>query len=203
MQIPNCPKCNHQIAENDKFCANCGYNFNNPILKNNNSEKKSPIFQIISFVTFFISLYTPMLFLSFFILIVIGSAIISLIRKEKRWGLSLIALFLGLFLFIAPAITESQELLYKNKLSVVNWNWETERNYTYVRGRIKNNGDKIVQYFKIKALYLDNVGNVLDTDIDNSLDDLYPGMSKEFQIMHKYNSEYKRVSLMIEEVRIK
>ncbi|GMU96905.1 zinc ribbon domain-containing protein [Ignavibacterium album] len=199
----NCPQCKQEILDNDKFCANCGYQLINSNVPLKVVEKRTPVFQIIAFVTFFISLSTPMLFLSFFVLVVIVSSIISLVRKEKRWGLSLLALFLGLFLLLAPAINEFQEISYKEKVSIVNWNWEQERNYSYVRGRVRNDGDKIVRYFKIKAFYLDNFGNVLDTDIDNDLDDLYPGMSKEFQIMHKNNPEYKRVSLIVEEVRIK
>ena len=131
------------------------------------------------------------------------SSIISLIRKEKRWGLSLIALLLGFFLLILPAINESQDILYKEKVTIVNWNWENERNYSYVRGRIRNDGDKIIRYFKVKAYYLDDMGNVLDTDIDNDLEDLYPGMSKEFEIMHKNNPEYKKVSVVVDEVEIK
>ncbi|MCB0395923.1 MAG: FxLYD domain-containing protein, partial [Flavobacteriales bacterium] len=60
-----------------------------------------------------------------------------------------------------------------------------------------------IRYFKIKAYYLDDYGNVLDTDIDNDLEDLLPGMSKEFEIMHKNNPDYDRVRVEVDEVRIK
>lgn len=52
-------------------------------------------------------------------------------------------------------------------------------------------------------MYLDNNGNVLDTDYTNSGEDLLPGMSKEFEIMHKESPEYKKVSIQVDKVRTK
>lgn len=203
LSIINCPNCKKEISNNVKFCPHCGYQLNSESQLKEIKRKKSAIFQIIALAAFVISLFTPMLFLNFFVLIVIGSSIISLVRKEKMWGLSLIALILGLFLLLTPTINESIETSYKEKVSVVNWNWEKEDNYSYVRGRIRNDGDKIISYFKVTAYYLDDYGNVLDNDIDNDLEDLYPGMSKEFEIMHKNSSDYKSVSIEITEVKIK
>ena len=45
--------------------------------------------------------------------------------------------------------------------------------------------------------------NVLDTDIDNDIKDLDPSMSKEFEIMHKNNPEYKDVRVEVYEVSFK
>ncbi|MBZ0178543.1 MAG: zinc ribbon domain-containing protein [Melioribacteraceae bacterium] len=201
MTLSNCPQCNQPISNNDFFCPKCGYQLNqrNKIRSENNSST----FQIIALATFVISLFTPMLFLNFFVLIVIVSSIISLVKKEKRKALSVVALLLGFFMLLAPAINESQELEYKDKITIVNWDWNQERNYSYIRGRIRNDGNKIVTYFKIKAYYMDGSGNVLDSDITNDLDDLNPGMSKEFEIMHKHNSEYKTAKVSVDEVRIK
>jgi hypothetical protein len=203
MALINCPECRKEISDTVENCPHCGYSFKPKTESKSKIEKKSGVFQIISIVTFVIALFTPKLFLNFFVLIVVGSAIISLIRREKRWGLSFIALLLGFFLLILPAINESQEILYKDKVSVVDWNWEKERNYSYIRGRIRNDGDRTISYFKIKAYYLDDYGNVLDTDIDNDLEDLLPGMSKEFEIMHKNNPDYDKVRVEVDEVRIK
>jgi len=85
-------------------------------------------------------------------------------------------------------------------MEIQKWDWTAERNYSYIRGRVKNNGDKTVSYFEIKALYKDDAGNVLDTDFTNSGENLLPGMSKEFEIMHKESPEYKKVNIYIEKV---
>lgn len=202
MALINCPECKKEISDTIEGCPHCGYQLKPKTEVKKNKEKKSAVFQIISLATFVIALFTAQLFLNFFVLIVIGCAIISLIRKEKRWGLSLIALILGFLLLILPAIYESQQIIYKDEVSITNWNWEKERNYSYIRGRIRNDGNRTITYFKVKAYYLDNIGNVLDTDIDNDIEDLLPGMSKEFEIMHKNNPDYKKVRVEIDEVRI-
>ncbi len=201
MSLTQCPQCKQQISNDDKFCAKCGFQLSR--LKQSPKVNSSSIFQIIALVAFVISLFTPVLFLNFFVLIVIGSSIISLVRKEKKKGLSIIALLLGIFMLLAPSINKTQELQYKDKISIVNWDWAKERNYSYIRGRIRNDGNKIVRYFEIKAYYMDEYGKVLDSDITNNLDDLNPGMSKEFEIMHKNNPEYKKVSVVVEEVSLK
>lgn len=203
MALINCPECNKEVSDTAENCPNCGYTLNPKRNAKKVIEKKAGVFQIISLVTLVIALFTPKLFLNFFVLIIIGSAIISLIRSEKRWGLSLISLGLGLFLLILPVINESQEIIYKNNVTIVDYNWEKEENFCYIRGRLRNDGNKTIRYFKVKAYYLDDYGNVLDTDFDNDLDDLMPGMSKEFEIMHINNPEYKRVKVEMDEVSTK
>lgn len=202
MALIDCPECKKGISDTVKACPHCGYPLISKTEVKKNKEKKSAVFQIISFAAFVIALFTAQLFLSFFSLIVIGCAIISLFRKEKRWGLSLIALILGFLLIILPTIYDSQQIKYKDEVSITSWNWEKEKNYSYIRGRIRNDGNRTITYFKVKAYYLDNIGNVLDTDIDNDIEDLLPGMSKEFEIMHKNNPDYKKVRVEIDEVRI-
>ena len=48
----------------------------------------------------------------------------------------LISLGLGLFLLILPVINESQEIIYKNNVTIVDYNWEKEENiineYLYI-----------------------------------------------------------------------
>ena len=203
MALINCPECNKEISDTVENCPHCGYKIKPKTEFKKKKEKKSGVFQIISLATFIIALFTPQLFLNFFVLIVIVSAITSLIRKEKRWVLSLIVLLLGFFLLIIPIINETKEILYKDKVSIVDWDWEKGSYYSYIRGRIRNDGDRTIRYFKVKAYYLDDLGNVLDTDIDNDIEDLLPGMSKEFEIMHRNNPDYNKVRVEVDEVRIK
>lgn len=92
---------------------------------------------------------------------------------------------------------------YKDKLVIQEgWNWEKDGNYTYVKGRVKNTGDKTISYFEITAEYLDKNGQVLDTDYTNSGENLRPSNQKEFKIMHRYDSQYEQVRIFVEEVRI-
>jgi len=203
MALISCPECSKEISDTIDACPHCGYELIQPSATKRTKQKKSGIFQAIAIIAFIIAWFTPQIFLNFFVFIVVGSAIISLIRGEKRWGLSLITLFLGLFLLILPAINESKEILYTEHVTIVDYNWEIERNYSYIRGRIRNDGNRTISYFKVKAYYLDRHGSVLDTDIDNDLEDLEPGMSKEFEIMHKNNTDYKNIRLEVAEVNLK
>jgi len=81
------------------------------------------------------------------------------------------------------------------------WTWDKEDNYSYIRGRVKNIGSTTIHYFEVVALYKDAYGEVLDTDNTNSGKDLRQGWSKEFEIMHRNNTEYKSVSVHVQNVR--
>lgn len=104
MALINCHECSKEVSDSAEICPNCGFTLKPKKDSKKVKEKKSGVFKSISLVTFVISLFAPQLFLNFFVLIVIGSAVISLVRREKRWGLSLIFLGLGLFLLILPAL---------------------------------------------------------------------------------------------------
>jgi len=83
------------------------------------------------------------------------------------------------------------------------WKWTFKGDYSYIRGRVKNTGDQTIRYYKITAHYKDAEKNVIDTDFTNSNDTLGPGMSKEFEIMHRRSPEYEYASINVEEVSIK
>lgn len=101
------------------------------------------------------------------------------------------------------AINEEIDKDYKDKLEIQDgWTWKRKGNYTYFQGRVKNTGDKTIRYFKITAQYKDNDGNVLDTDYTNSNENILPGNSKEFEIMHKDNDNYKKCSITVDEVSL-
>lgn len=80
------------------------------------------------------------------------------------------------------------------------WKWEGESDYSYIRGRVKNISTYNVGYYKLTAEFLDDNGNVLNTDYTNSNDTIRPNNMQEFEIMHKYSEEYKKVRIFIEEV---
>jgi len=93
---------------------------------------------------------------------------------------------------------------YKKYLEIQDgWKWVEEDYYNYIRGRVKNTGDRTISYFKIKAEYKNKNKEVIDLDYTNYGDNLPPNMSKEFEIMHRNSHEYKYVSIYVDEVNIK
>lgn len=202
-----CPECNKDVSDSAPSCPNCGYVLKATVLEATPKEtaqipkKRIAIFQFISLGAIVIALFTPRILISLPCLVIISTGIVALVRKEPRWVLSLGSIIIGFFFISAAAPNFGGDTAYINKMEIQQWDWTGERNYSYIRGRIKNGGDKTVSYFKIKALYKDDAGNVLDTDYTNSGEDLLPGMSKEFEIGHKESPEYKKVGILIEKIR--
>lgn len=98
---------------------------------------------------------------------------------------------------------DDDKIGYESSMQIQSgWKWEQERNYTYIRGRIKNAGDKITRYWAIEARYFGPNGEVLDKDMTNSAQNLYPGQMQTFEIMHKDDPLYKSVDLHVIEVRL-
>lgn len=203
-----CPECSKEISDSAPLCPQCGYILK-PSVPSNSSRysapsrpKKTAIFQFISIGAVFIALFTPKILISLPCLVIISTATIALFRKEPRWFLSVASIILGFFFISASVPDFSNKGSYISKMVLQKWDWKEESNYSYIRGRIKNDGDKTVSYFQIKALYKDSAGNVIDTDITNSGENLLPGMAKEFEIMHKASSEYRSASIYVEKVRV-
>jgi len=69
--------------------------------------------------------------------------------------------------------------------------------YYYITGRVKNVGNKDINYFEVKCNFLDENDQVLDSDYTNDNLVLKPGEMREFEIMHKYKPEYERYQLSI------
>lgn len=205
----NCPECKKEISDTAPSCPNCGYILKSSVPDTSSQEtvpsprKKPAIFQFISLGALFVALFTPRILISLPCLVIISTGIIALVRKEPRWLLSLASIILAFFFISASTPNFGGDTSYIGKMEIQKWDWTEEHNYSYIRGRIRNGGDKTVSYFKIKALYKDAGGTVLDTGYTNSGEDLLPGMSKEFEIMHKESPEYKKVGILIEEVQTK
>ena len=101
-------------------------------------------------------------------------------------------------------IIDEESKAYLSKVIIEdNWKWIIEDDYSYIRGRVKNSGNKTIFYFKVTAYYKDNDDAVVDTDYTDSFENLGPGMSKEFEIMHKKSVNYKYTSIKLEEVSLR
>lgn len=73
--------------------------------------------------------------------------------------------------------------------------------YIYVNGRVKNTSDTNISYFEVRCDFLNDNNQVLDSDYTNDGLTLKSGEMREFEIMHKYSSEYKNYKLSIGDVK--
>ena len=80
------------------------------------------------------------------------------------------------------------------------WTWRVDGDYIYIDGSVKNISEKTIDYFEVGASFLDSNGNVLDSDYTNNAQPLLPNTSRKFEIMHKHDSNYNKVSLCIQKV---
>ncbi|MCI1966567.1 MAG: FxLYD domain-containing protein [Oscillospiraceae bacterium] len=80
------------------------------------------------------------------------------------------------------------------------WKWRVDGDYIYIDGSVKNISGKTINYFEIGANFLNSDGNVLDSDYANDAQPLLPDTSRKFEIMHKNDSNYNKVSLCIQKV---
>lgn len=82
-----------------------------------------------------------------------------------------------------------------------NDSYKIKGDYIYITGRVKNIGDTDIEYFEVVCKFLDKDGQVLDSDYTNDGLILKSGEMREFEIMHKYKSEYDSYSLSIGDVK--
>lgn len=69
---------------------------------------------------------------------------------------------------------------------------------------MKNTGPKTVCYFEVVAKFRSTKdGEVINSDYTNSGQDLAPGESIKFDLMHKNDSDEKWVTLSIGDVSVK
>lgn len=81
------------------------------------------------------------------------------------------------------------------------WKWKKDGNYTYITGSVKNETEKDITYFKLTAEYKDSAGTTLDTNYTNSGETISPGAMKKFEIMHKYDADFKKVAIKVVEAK--
>jgi hypothetical protein len=203
--LTKCPECTKDVSEMAPACPHCGFALKTTpqaIPDVQPLKRKAAIFQYVSLGAIVVAFFTPRLLVSIPCLVIISTAIIALVRVEPRWWLSLASVFMGILLIGAGTSNlPSPDTSYVSKMEIQDRDLTFNHPYMYMRGRVKNIGDKTVSYFKITAYYNDVKGNVLDTDYTNNAEDLRPGMSKEFEIMHRVSSDYADVSLVVDEAR--
>lgn len=80
-------------------------------------------------------------------------------------------------------------------------NYEIRGKYIYVSGHVKNVSDNDINYFEVIVKFVDEDGNVLDSDYTNDSLKLGSGEMRSFEIMHKWNDDFKKCRLSIGNVR--
>lgn len=82
-----------------------------------------------------------------------------------------------------------------------NWSALKDGKYIYISGSVTNISNfKTISYFEIEAKFYDNNGNVLDSEWTNDGDDLAPGESRSFEIIHKYSPAESNIKLFVKDV---
>ena len=74
--------------------------------------------------------------------------------------------------------------------------------YIYIKGSVTNvSRSKTIRYFEVEAKFCDNSGKVIDSDWTNDSEDLEPGETRKFEIMHKYSKDEKDIRLSVKDVK--
>ena len=95
-------------------------------------------------------------------------------------------------------ILRANELLGKVSVEIDEYSMEGE--YSYVSGRIKNGSDAMIRYWEVSLEFVDGKGSVLDSDIENGIDNISPGATKAFKAMVRSVKGAKSVTAKVVEV---
>jgi hypothetical protein len=206
----SCPECSKDVSDTLTTCLHCGFQLEQaanpstaPATKAKRKKKPATL-QYLAFAAIVVALFTPRILVTIPCLMVVACAIVALVRREPRWPLSIFAGVVGFLLIGTSSPSPNQGNEYISKIQVQDWKWEQDAgNYSHVRGRVTNTGDRTASYFSVTAQYKDASGKVLDTAYTNSGQDLGPGISKEFDIVNETSSEYASVSVNVNKVSVK
>lgn len=171
-----CPKCNRTYAEEFSFCNTCGCNLEMPKKSNKNTTIAIVIVAIVA---------------------VLGIGITVSEQKKMKETRQEIEDYK-----YNKALQEYRSIPTTSDLRVnSDWTTEKSRNYIYIKGSVTNiSSSKTISYFKIEAKFYDQYGKVIDSDWTNDGDDLGPGETRQFEIMHKYNNDEVDIKLSVAEV---
>jgi hypothetical protein len=92
---------------------------------------------------------------------------------------------------------------YMSQLSIPKWDWHRDGDYVYIKGSVKNNGNRTVRYFEVHIEFTDKSGSVIDTTYTNSGEDLAPGWSKNWNTMHRWDSRMHTATASVGKVSVK
>ena len=197
-----CKKCGSEVSEQSSFCAICGHDLRD--IDDLNYSEKQEFTQKIDICKKTKVSYKFMKKFSENI----NSAKIKLLKKTKELRKFMKKFIEKINLIRIRLSKKTNELhmhikkiaknINSNSLVIIGgWTWVTEDNYTYVRGSVKNIGNRAIKYFEVNVKYEDVNKNVLDSDFTNWNRKVQPGESKEFEIKHHINKNYQSIDISI------
>lgn len=80
------------------------------------------------------------------------------------------------------------------------WTWEKDGDYTVVRGRLLNDGETPIGFFRIRAEYLNENEDLVDSDSTVYGEVIWPGHQKMFKISNRFESSHFSVQIWVDEV---
>lgn len=95
----------------------------------------------------------------------------------------------------------SKKTINNNLIIQDGYTYKTKSDYIYINGSVKNTGTVDINYFEVKVDFIDDKGNILDSDYTNDGLTLKSGAMREFEIMHKYNEKYNDFRLLVGDVK--
>jgi DNA-directed RNA polymerase subunit RPC12/RpoP len=208
-----CPECNREISDQADNCPHCGHPINlapkgPPQVRN--VDRNAPIFLVISVVALGLSLFTPRLLLFFPIMGTLGSAGVSIVRKEKGLAGSIIVIVLGLGLLVlsesslvAPGSIGNASNL--DAAEIVQSNWRKDPTFG-TRGtikwnvQVKNKSDHNISSVRVEFTTFDKAGALVATTF-TYISAIPPGQNRsESSFADLYGTE-ERAALRITSVR--
>ena len=172
-----CPKCKAKYSDELAYCTVCGYKLSQMKRLNKNKAIIIGIVCLVAFLGIGVGL--------------LEQKRISDVRKR-----------------IDKNAEEKALEEYRNTPTIrdiqINGDWTVSRegDYLYIRGSVTNvSSTKTISYYEVEAKFLDEYGDVIDSDWTNSGDDLEPGESRKFEIMHECSFDEDDVKLSIKDVK--
>ena len=103
------------------------------------------------------------------------------------------------------AIDEYEGDIYSREFLFIEpgWTWKIEYGHDSIDGKVRNYGKETIRYFEVKVDYLDNNGNIVDSNYTNSGQDLEPNAMKVFNIINAHSSNAKKARLQVGKVLLK
>lgn len=100
-------------------------------------------------------------------------------------------------------ISEKENSEYKSSLKIPDgWEYVIEGDVSYVRAKVKNSGEKTINFFKIRAKYQTKDFETVSTDTISVTEVVSAKETKDFVIKHKHSPQEKTVKLYIDDVSI-
>lgn len=178
--MKKCKKCGKTCDDKNMFCIYCGSNFENNTNKKTSKVTKQSV---------------VIIFMGIIIIIAIAFFIIRENNKFDNVRQSIENYKNDKMISEYLSTPDTTDLKIEQ-----GWDWKKDGNYIYITGSVKNISDKTISYYEVTADFYDSGGNIIDSDWTNGGNDLKPNASSEFEIMHKYDSNIKKVNLEVTDV---